>query len=306
MTEARDPGVGSKHGNVSRIINEDGSYNIKRLGGMHTFRDLYKYLTEIRWRTFFLWTISTYLLINVLFATFYMIGGIEDISGINHKSNHFLNAFFFSVQTFTTVGYGFLAPVGPIAGIISTIEAFIGLMYFALITGLLYGRFSKPSSKISFARNVLLTDYEDGKAIMFKMVNMRNSVLLKASVNCTLLMNDPNQKRSFHRIPLELDYIQFFPLTWTVVHKITEDSPFYGLTIDQIRTWKAELLVMVEAFDETFAQNVIEKCSFAGDQWIDGVKFKRNFFPNENGEIELRLNEIHEVEPISNGNQKGN
>ncbi len=298
MSEAKDPGVGSKYGNVSRIINEDGSYNIKRLGGMHSFRDMYKYLTEIRWGTFFLWTISTYLLINILFAAFYMAGGIEDISGINQKSNYFLNAFFFSVQTFTTVGYGFLAPVGPTAGIISTIEAFIGLMYFALITGLLYGRFSKPSSKISFAKNIILTDFEDGKAIMFKMVNMRNSVLLKASVNCTLLMNDASQNRSFHRIPLELDYIQFFPLTWTVVHKITEDSPFYQLNADEIKAREAELLVMVEAFDETFAQNVIEKCSFAGSQWIEGMKFKRNFSPNEKGEIELRLNEIDEVEAI--------
>lgn len=298
MSKTKDPGLGSKHGSVSRMINEDGSYNIQRAGGMHTFRDLYKYLTEISWTTFFLWTISTYLLINIVFAGFYMMGGVEDISGINPKSNQFLNAFFFSVQTFTTVGYGFLAPVGAVAGIISTFEAFLGLLYFALITGLLYGRFSKPSSKIAFARNAILTDFEDGKAIMFKMVNMRNSVLLKASVKCTISIDSIDEKRNFHNIDLELDYIQFFPLTWTIVHKIDESSPFYGLDSQQIRERRTELIVMVEAFDETFAQNIIEKRSFAGDQWIEGVKFKRNFSVNNKGEIELRLNELNEIEPL--------
>ncbi|MDG1331940.1 MAG: ion channel [Crocinitomicaceae bacterium] len=298
MSKAKDPGLGSKHGSVSRMINEDGSYNIQRAGGMHTFRDLYKYLTEISWTTFFLWTISTYLLINIIFAGLYMIGGVEDISGINPKSNHFLNAFFFSVQTFTTVGYGFLAPVGAVAGIISTFEAFLGLLYFALITGLLYGRFSKPSSKIAFARNAILTDFEDGQAIMFKMVNQRNSVLLKASVKCTLAIDTVDDKRTFHNIDLQLDYIQFFPLTWTIVHKITEESPFHGLNAEQIRERHAELIVMVEAFDETFAQNVIEKRSFAGDQWIEGVKFKRNFALNSAGKIELHIDELDDVEPI--------
>lgn len=303
MSKSKDPGLGSAYRDtVPRIINEDGSYNIKRTGGMHSFRDLYKYLIEIRWSTFFLLTISTYLLINVIFAGFYMFGGVEDISGINPDSNQFLNAFFFSVQTFTTVGYGFLAPTGEIAGFISTFEAFLGLLYFALITGLLYGRFSKPSSKIAFARNAILTDFEDGKAIMFKMVNQRNSVLLKASVKCTLAIDssDPAKalNKEYHQIDLEVDYIQFFPLTWTLVHRINDDSPFHTLSIDQIRARHAELIVMVEALDETFSQNVIEKRSFAGDQWIADVKFKRNFSVNAKGEIELKVDEIDEVEPI--------
>lgn len=298
MSKVKDPGLGSKHESVSRMINEDGSYNIDRAGGMHTFRDLYKYLIEISWTKFFLLSISTYLIINIIFAGFYMIGGVEDISGINPKSNHFLNAFFFSVQTFTTVGYGFLAPVGAVAGIISTFEAFLGLLYFALITGLLYGRFSKPSSKIAFARNAILTEFEGGKAVMFKMVNKRNSVLLKAGVKCTLAIDSEDGKRTYHQIDLELDYIQFFPLTWTLVHKVDQTSPFYRLNIEQIRERRAELIVMVEAFDETFSQNIIEKSSFAEDQWIEGVKFKRNFSLNKKGKIELRINELDEVEPV--------
>lgn len=303
MSKSNDPGLGSGFQEpVARMINEDGTFNIKRSGAMHSFRDLYKYLIEISWTTFFVWTVVTYILLNTLFAALYLLGGIDDITGVHPDSNDFLEAFFFSVQTFTTVGYGFLAPVGVIAGIISTFEAFIGLMYFALITGLLYGRFSKPSSKIAFARNTILTDYEDGKAIMFKIVNTRNSVLLKASVQCTLAIDssDPANalKREYYNIALQLDFIKFFPLTWTIVHKIDAESPFYNLNIDQIKALNPELIVLVEAFDETFSQNVIEKRSFAGDQWISGVKFKRNFAVNKNGEIELRINELDEVEPI--------
>jgi inward rectifier potassium channel len=299
MSKTKDPGLGSGYRETAaRMINEDGTYNIKRSGGMHSFRDLYKYLIEIKWSTFFLWTISTYLLTNVVFAGIYMIGGVEDISGINPDSNQFLNAFFFSVQTFTTVGYGYLAPVGEVAGLISTFEAFLGLLYFALITGLLYGRFSKPSSKIAFAQNAILTDFQDGKAIMFKLVNQRKSVLLKASAVCTLAIDAEDKTRAYHRIELQLDYIQFFPLTWTVVHKIDENSPFNNLNIDQIKARNAELIVIIEALDETFSQNVIEKTSFAGDQWIGGVKFKSNFATNSNGEVELKINELNEVQPI--------
>lgn len=299
MNKSKDPGLGSNYSaSVSRMINEDGTYNIQRSGGMHTFRDLYKYLIEVRWGTFFLLTVSTYILVNVIFAGIYMIGGVEDISGINPNSNKFLNAFFFSVQTFTTVGYGFLAPVGVIAGIISTFEAFLGLLYFALITGLLYGRFSKPSSKIAFARNAILTDYEGGKAVMFKMVNQRNSVLLKASVKCIISMDALDGQRIYHDITLEIDYIRFFPLTWTIVHKVDTNSPFYELDVKQIKERNTELIVIVEAFDETFSQNIIEKRSFAGDQWIGEVKFKRNFSVNEEGKIDLRINELSDVEAI--------
>lgn len=303
MSKAKDPGLGSDFkAPVDRMMNEDGSFNIDRSGGMHSFRDLYKFLIEISWFQFFALTTLTYVVINLLFAGIYMIGGVEDISGINPESNHFLNAFFFSVQTFTTVGYGFLAPVGAFAGIISTIEAFLGLLYFALITGLLYGRFSKPSSKIAFARNAIISDFDGGKAVMFKIVNQRNSVLLKARANCILSLDSDNPdhplRKEYHQIELQLDYIQFFPLTWTLVHKIDESSPFFGLTLETIRSRHTEMIVMIEAFDETFSQNILEKRSFAGDQWMEGVKFKRNFSPNAKGKIELRINEIDELEPL--------
>ena len=173
-------------------------------------------------------------------------------------------------------------------------------MYFALITGLLYGRFSRPRSKIKFAKNAIITPYQDGNAIMFKMVNQRNSTLLDTSVSCILTMakdeHDPN--KGFFNLPLELDHVDFFPLTWTVVHKIDDDSPFKDLNAEDLRKRRAELIVSVRAFDETFAQNIIEKVSFAEDQWLDGVKFARSFEALEDGSIELRIHELDNLEKL--------
>ncbi|MFT5778482.1 MAG: inward rectifier potassium channel [Crocinitomicaceae bacterium] len=299
----KDPGLGSKFGGqVERLMNEDGTYNIKHKGGLRSVRDVYKFLIDLSWTKFFLFSIIVYLISNVLFACFYMVGGIEDISGINRDSNSFLNAFFFSVQTFTTVGYGHLSPVGAIAGIISTFEAFFGLMYFALLTGLLYGRFSKPSSKIAFAHNALLTDLDGQPAIMFKLVNQRKSVLLNAKIKSILSMNkvaqDGGIMKEYHRLKLDVDSIHFFPMTWTLVHRITDDSPFKGMTIPDLKKRCAEMIVLFEAFDETFSQNIIEKRSFAGDQWLGGVKFERNFTINDMGHVELNINEINNVVPL--------
>ena len=304
MNKSQDPGLGSKYSSsVTRMINEDGTYNITRKGGIHVFRDSYKALLDVSWISFFGISLAAYILINIGFAFIYYWVGLDQISGIDSTESPALNAFFVSVQTFTTVGYGVLTPTGAAAGIVSTIQAFVGLMFFALITGVLYGRFSKPSSKIRFAKNAIITDYNDGKAIMFKMVNERKNVLLKANVNCILAINSGESQHMFnkeyHTLKLELNKIDFFPLTWTVVHAINEDSPVYGLTLDQMKARNAELIVLVEAFDETFAQNIIEKHSFAEDQWKENVRFAKTFEPNSKGNIELYINKVDDLEPLS-------
>lgn len=300
MAKSKDPGLGSKFSsNVKRLINEDGSYNIVRKGGMNAFSDFYKFLIDLTWFKFFLLSAAAYIGINLIFALLYLLVGIDQMNGHDPAKSAFLDAFYFSVQTFTTVGYGHLSPSGPGIGIISTFEAFIGLMFFALITGLLYGRFSKPSSKIRFAKNVIITRHNGEDALMFKMVNQRSSVLLNASVKCILAMTKGSGHHSYnkeyHPIELETDRVNFFPLTWTLVHIIDEKSPLYQLSIRDLKKKNAELIVLVEAFDETFSQNIIEKASFADDQWIDKVAFVKNFSANSNGEIELHVDKIDEV-----------
>ena len=183
MTKTKDPGLGSSYKNkVKRIINEDGSYNIKRHGGLQGIKDIYKSLIDLNWTQFILLALTGYILTNVLFACIYLAVGIDQISGSEGNYPPFFTGFFFSVQTLTSVGYGHLSPTGFSASLVAAFESFVGLMGIALITGLLYGRFSKPSSKILFSKNIILTSLKEDKAIMFKMVNQRNSTLLNASV----------------------------------------------------------------------------------------------------------------------------
>jgi inward rectifier potassium channel len=303
MTKTNDPGLGSNYKNkIRRLINEDGSYNIKRHGGLRRVRDFYKFLIDLNWWQFLGLSLLAYFLINVLFACIYVLIGINEISGVNDLHSPFLNAFFFSVQTFTTVGYGHLSPLGLGTNIVAAFESFLGLMAIALITGLLYGRFSKPSSKIAFSKNVLITPYKNGNAVMFKMVNQRNSILLNSSVKVILILDKSaapeDTVKEYHRVPLEIDTIDFFPLTWTVVHEINEESPLFNASFEEVKSRNAELIILVEAFDETHSQVVMERRSYAQEQWLENVKFARNFRTNEAGEIELFIQEIDNLSSL--------
>ncbi len=303
MSNSRDPGLGSQYTKpISRFVNANGDYNIIHKGAIGNFRDVYKSLIEVSRTHFFLLSFGTYFILNFIFAGIYMFIGMEELTGTENHTSDLLNAFLFSVQTFTTVGYGFISPVGVWAGLVSTVEAFIGLGYFALITGLIYGRFSRPSSKIVFSKNAILTPFEDGNAIMFKMVNRRKSILMKARAECTLSIDKGLGNKAFnkeyHKVKLQMNSIQFFALTWTIVHKIDDTSPFAGMSVEDLKKRNAELIVLVEAFDETFNQNIVERSSYAGDQWLGNVKFDRNFKMNPKGHLELYINEIDQLIPL--------
>ncbi|TNF50273.1 MAG: ion transporter, partial [Bacteroidetes bacterium] len=257
MRKAKDPGLGSKFNRpVKRIMNADGSYNIIRQGGLQGVQDLYKFLVDIKWYYFTLILFGGYLSINFLFATAYILIGVDHLQGLNEQLTDFENAFYFSAQTFTTVGYGAVSPKSSGQNLLAVIESFTGLVYFAVATGLLYGRFSKPASKIAFSKNVIITPFDGGMAVMFKIVNLRNNVLLNTKVNCIITIDENSNQKGFNKqyfeVNLETDQVNFFPLTWTLVHKINSDSPFLNLSIDDLVNRHAELIILIETFDETF------------------------------------------------------
>lgn len=297
MATTKDPGLGTKFSKpVKRLLNPDGSYNIVRKGGVQGARDFYKHLLEKSWIEFSLILFGTYIFVNLKFACIYLLIGIEDLSNVATDYPPFWSAFFFSSQTLTTLGFGYVAPVGFTANIFATIEAFLGLSITALATGLLYGRFSKPVLKLAFSKNVIISPFQDGQAMMFKLVNQRDNVLLKSKINCILSMDkgigENSYNKEFHQLKLELDSILFFPLTWTIVHKIDRDSPLFEVSIDELVKRNVELIVLFETFDETFGQNIIQKHSYAGKQWRENVKFDTNFKPNAKGQLELDVRDI--------------
>lgn len=304
MKRVKDPGLGSKFQQpLTRLMNPDGSYNIVRHGGLSKYEDYYKYLLDIPLHRFLLLTASIYILINLVFTSLYLLIGIDQLKGFEETQHPFFTAFFFSTQTFTTVGYGSVSPGKMGAEIVAMIEAFVGLLTFALATGLLYGRFSKPNSKIAFSKNIIITPFEEGTALMYKLVNARNNVLLNTRMKTFLSMDksssgDDQFSKDYYELNLEVDSITFFPLTWTAVHKITDDSPLFGLTLEEIKARRAEVFILVETFDETFSQEIVQKHSYAAHDWLEKVKFAPNFRPNNKGQLELYINEIDHVTPI--------
>lgn len=303
--ESQDPGLGTAYQkSVKRILNEDGSYNIKRIGTVRMLKDFYKYLVDLNTWKFGFFLVGSFLVANLFFAGIYCWIGTEHLHGINPNQNEFVAAYYFSAQTFTTVGYGAIAPIGNLTSFIAAMEAFVGLIAFAIATGLIYGRFSRPSTKIAFSHNVIITPHKDKMALMFKIVNQRNSVLLNTKIHVNLSLVDEDSesnmlKRQYYNIPLEVDFVRYFPLTWTLVHVIDEDSPLYDLTLSEVRGKLAELLIIIEAFDETYSQTVIRKHSYAEHQWATGVKFKKNFSADDSGTIVLNINEISDLEVLS-------
>lgn len=275
-----------------------------RHGALHGFKDFYKYLIDISWWLFLFYALLYYLSINIVFACGYLIAGMDGISGTDPAHADFFEAFFFSVQTITSVGYGQMSPISLSANIIASFESFSGIMSIALVTGLLYGRFSKPTSKIAFSKNILFTPFREGNAIMFKMVNKRDAVLLNANVKLILIMDRGGKTDQFdklyYQLDLELDSINFFPLTWTVVHSIDENSPLHGLQFEDIIARNTEVLIMIEAFDETHSQSIIEKHAYGFDEWKTGVKFDRNFRINDEGVLELFIDELDDTIPLEN------
>jgi inward rectifier potassium channel len=304
MKNTKDPGLGSKFIKpVKRMVNEDGSYNIIRKGGVSGVKDFYKFLIDLHWFWFSLFLIGSFLFLNLIFTTCYVLIGIETIAGNYPELSPFENAFFFSAQTFTTVGYGALHPKGALTNYIAMAESFLGLLSFAIATGLLWGRFSKPSLKIAFSKNIIITPHEDSKAVMFKMVNQRKNVLLNTTIKCIFIIDKGSGQTAFNKdyseLKLESDQVNFFPLTWTLVHKITEDSPLYNINFNELVKRNGEVIILVETFDETFSQTILQKHSYACEQWLENVKFERNFEANEQGHIELNVQDINRYSSIN-------
>src|SRR5574343_41714 len=303
MKKVKDPGLGSKFVNpVRRLMNEDGSYNIIRKGKLNGFKDFYKFLIDANYLVFSAFLVGSFLLLNLVFTSAYLLVGVDGISGISSEMNPFANAFFFSAQTFTTVGYGALHPTNNAISFIAVAESFVGLLSFAIATGLLYGRFSKPSLKIAFSKNIILTPFENEKAVMFKIVNQRNNVLLNTKVNAIVTLDSGNGTSGFNKnyfdLKLETDEVNFFPLTWTLVHKVNEDSPLFGIPLEDLIKRHIEVIILIETFDETFSQTIFQKHSYGSTQWLENVRFERNFEANEKGQVELNVKDLNRVTSV--------
>jgi len=304
--ENRDLGFGSVVAQQSRrrLVNRDGSFNVVRDGlPFWSSLSLYHALLDLSWPRFLLLAGVGYLLINAFFAGLFLLCGTGSLQSPEPFSVHepFLRAFFFSVETFGTIGYGNIAPVGLGAHLVVTLESFVGLTSLALGTGLIFARFSRPSVRLLFSRAAIIAPYRDMAAFQFRVVNQRRSQLLE--VECKVMLSRVEHRngkpfRNFYQLPLERTKVSFFPAAWTVVHPIDETSPLRGATRDSLLADDAEFIVLLTGYDETFAAIVHTRTSYKPHEIVWGARFADVFNHGDpRGVMSIDVARLHLVEP---------
>ena len=293
-----DPGLTQQvTGTLRRAINKDGSFNVERRGMNWRDTHVYLYLINASWPLFLGIVFAAYLIANTIFAALYFALSPAEVQGTaaSTPAARFFNDFFFSAHTLTTVGYGNLAPSGVAANSIAAFEAMVGLMGFALATGLLFGRVAKPSARIGFSESALITPYQDQSSLQFRIVNLRPNVLIELQAIVLLMtVEGPPGKlaRKFTQLTLERERVYFFPLTWTVVHPIDDSSPLFGKTLPELEQLQAEVLILIKGFDETFSQTVNVRYSYRYDETVWGAKFSPAFEIDSEGRMVLDVNRV--------------
>ena len=303
----QDFGFGGRVARESRrrLLNRDGSFNVERKG-LPFFRslNLYHLVLTVSWVRFYLFFASLYFLVNLAFASGYYACGAGALEGSSARMpvERFEEAFFFSVQTLATIGYGHLSPRGLAANGLVTVEALVGLGGFALVTSLLFARFSRPEARLLFSAQAVVAPYQGGTGLMFRIANARRSQLLEVTVTVSLSrLESVNGElvRRFRELPLERKRVVFFPLHWVVVHPIDALSPLFGVDEAAFRDSDAELLIYLTAFDETFSQSVHARSSYKFDEVVFGARFADMFERRDDGLLAIDVRRLDHVERVS-------
>jgi inward rectifier potassium channel len=299
----KDLGLGSRVTERShqRFLNRDGSFNVEKIGlPFWRSQNLYHWLLTISWTKFFFLVSFFYFVTNVLFATGYVLCGPDALHGITTQTTAelFIESFFFSVQTLATIGYGAVSPKGLPANILVSIEALFGMLGFALITGILFARFSKPQAKILFSDNAVIAPFRDATAFMFRVANERSNQMIEVQATVSLsLFEGEGEKRTrrFHLLSLEREKVTFMPLHWVIVHPIDASSPLFGISEEKFRNSEAEILILLTGVDETFSQTIHARTSYKQNEVIWNAKFVDMFIQGDNGKMGVDMRKIHEI-----------
>lgn len=292
-----------------RFVRKDGSFNMNKTGWPLWKRvTLYSYILRLSWLQFFLLIVAFYVVVNAVFTLMYWLAGFENLTGLLARTSwgRIREVFFFSTQTFTTVGYGRINPVRQITDIIASVEAMSGWMFFALVTGLLYGRFTQPKAYIAFTEKALVSPYRGGWGLMFRMVPYKQDHYLtdaRIVVNVAfMVMEDEKPVYKFYELKLERSRVDALSTNWTVVHPLDNDSPIVNFTAEDMAASDLELYVQVTGFDHIFSNTVIQRTSYIYSEIVWNAKFKSMYRESMNGQvtvIELDKLNSYELLPAS-------
>lgn len=284
-----DTGFGAQPTQVGdRFINKDGSFNIEKRGvSLWKRGSVYPFLLQLSWPQFFGLILVCYIFITIFFALLYILIGTDQLMGIQGTTGweQLKEVFYFSTQTFTTVGYGRINPVGDGADLLASLETLSGWLFFALVTGLLYGRFTRPRSFIAFSATALISPYKGAKALMFRMVPYKTLHYLsdaKVVVNISLLVAEEGKEEyKFYTLDLERAGIDIFNMNWTVVHPINDRSPLLNFSEANLSSSDLELMVQVSGFDPVFSNTVMQRTSYTSKEIVWGAKFSSMYHESD-------------------------
>lgn len=262
--------------------------------------DPYYFVLTIRWSAFFLLVVAFYLTVNLIFAGLYLLGG-NCIA--NARPGMFRDLFFFSVETFATVGYGVMSPQTVYGHIVSSIEIIFGMLSMAVITGLMFTRFARPQARLLFSRVAVIAPYGEQTALMMRIANQRHQMIADAQAKLTLLRTRtlPNGSvmRRFVDLSLERAEAPMLALSWTLIHPIDAASPLHGLTSDEMIEDEMALIVSINGFDESISSSITTRYTYAAESIVFGHQFVDVLSTLEDGRIALDLTRFHDSRPAT-------
>jgi len=302
-----DTGFGSNASDYGgRFINRDGTFNLRKEGKpfWERFSVFHSMLNLPSWK-FIVLIVCFFLVINLFYTCIYLLIGTDGFTGMiaSTQWQKFKEVYFFSTETFTTVGYGRVNPIGDGTNFVASIEAMSGFLSFAVATGLIYGRFSKPKSFLVFSDHAVIAPYQDKTALMFRFVSYKDNHILtnvEIKVNIGMQVEENNKPTfKFFDLHLERSRVDSLPMNWTVVHPIDQDSPITGFSVEDMKAADVELYVLVRGFDDVYSASVLKRTSYTYEEIIFNRKFKPMYRESDDGKttiVELhKLNEHVEV-----------
>jgi inward rectifier potassium channel len=262
------------------------------------WHDTYHAVMSLTWPQFFAGAIVVYLVANLIFATAYFLGH----DAVNN-AHSFADCFFFSVETLATVGYGNYSPATTYGHAVATAEIITGMLSMAVITSLVFARFSKPTARLMFSRNVVIDTYDGMPTLMLRVANQRRSYILEATASLVLVRDEESKEgqtlRRFYDLKLERPRSPLFALSWLIMHRIDENSPLHNVTAQEMEKGDMRLAITLAGVDETFAAAVTARHTYAHEHVLFNRRFVDIFMDGEHKRhLYLDLNRFHDLEPL--------
>lgn len=283
-----------------RLVKRDGRFKVAGMDEWYShWRDPYHLLLTMPWSWFLALVVLGYIIANALFAVAYLVGG----DGIaKARPGNFFDAFFFSVQTMASIGYGEMYPRSDYANVLVSIESLVGLMGLAMGTGLAFARFSQPTARVIFSRVAVIASYNGVPTLMFRTANKRHNQILEAQLRVSLARDEVTMEGHFMRRIYDLNLVRsqnpIFSLTWTAMHPIDKHSPLYGATPETLALVEASLIVTLTGIDATVSQAINARHTYISSEMLWNMRFVDILMPMSNGQRYIDYSRFHDVVPL--------